>query len=100
MSTSTILGIQADLAELFHPDQWVNVYDAVTGGFFCECQVQHLVVVLMDREPADYHLQPTDEAGVAMALNEALRLGREYRAKQTGAAGQVRQIQAKPRWFI
>ena len=65
-----IHGIWADMADQFHPLQWVNVYEISFGAIFhSSCQVKDLD--LEELGDWDYGLEPTDENGNVMSVNEA-----------------------------
>lgn len=81
-----IFGIEATEANLFHPDQWVNVWSLLDGcEFYCSCQVRDLDDLLREDEPSDFGLEPTDEDGGAIAVNVALERGEDYRLEQMWA---------------
>ena len=66
-----IIGIYADEAHRLRPDVWVNVWEIGCDGKaeFCgDCRVADL-----DVADADYGLEPVDEEGRAIALEDALR---------------------------
>lgn len=65
-----IKGIYADEADKLNPEQWVNVYQIDFTGraiFHSSCQVEELDLDY----PEEYGLEPTDEDGNLMSLQEA-----------------------------
>jgi hypothetical protein len=66
-------GLFADQAlTLFVPEQFVNVWDALTKCFHCEAQMNSLPAEVLE-DPESYFLEPTDEMGIPMSLQKALQ---------------------------
>lgn len=74
----TIVGITADLSDEFSPEQWVNLYqlDPIQGEaeihYRGKYQVKDLSVVLADRSPAQFVLEPLDGQGNVISVQQAL----------------------------
>lgn len=74
----TVVGITADLAAEFTPEQWVNLYqiDPIQGEsqihYRGKHQVKDLTVVLIDQSPAQFVLEPLDEQGNIISVQQAL----------------------------
>jgi hypothetical protein len=68
-----IKGIFAFDRNLFHPEQWVNVYCVDCGersSYYATMQIKD-VDTLVDERPDEYGLEPTDENGDLMSVKEA-----------------------------
>jgi len=74
----TVVGVTADLADEFAPNQWINLYqiDPIQGEaeihYRGRYQVKDLSVVLADRAIAEFVLEPLDEQGNVISVQEAL----------------------------
>lgn len=74
----TVVGITADLAGEFDPEQWVNLYqiDPIQGEaqihYQGKYQVKSLSTVLADQSPAQFVLEPLDEQGNVISVQQAL----------------------------
>lgn len=74
----TVVAITADLSDEFSPEQWVNLYqlDPVQGEaeihYRGKYQVKDLSVVLADRSPAQFVLEPVDGQGNVISVQQAL----------------------------
>jgi hypothetical protein len=71
-----IRGLWAEEATRLLSEQWVNVYE-VSGLseaiFYCSLQVQDLGQFLGEFGAADWFIEPTDEDGNVMSMQEALQ---------------------------
>jgi hypothetical protein len=72
-----VRGITAELAQEFHPDQWVNVYqfDPELGDqklcYRGRCQIKHLTH-LMGNLPLDqFALEPLNHEGQVISVQQA-----------------------------
>lgn len=74
----TVVGITADLASEFSPEQWVNLYqiDPVHGEsqihYQGKYQVRDINVVLAGQSPAQFVLEPLDGHGNVISVQQAL----------------------------
>jgi hypothetical protein len=79
----SIKGLYADEAiNRFAESQYVNVWDALTRGFFCEAQMNDLPAEVID-DPESYFLEPTTAEGAPVSLRSALALRNASRAGNT-----------------
>lgn len=68
-----INGVWADEAHRLRPDVWVNIWEVDDMGqttFYGDCRVSEFEI---PDEGLDYGLEPIDENGNAIALEDALR---------------------------
>jgi hypothetical protein len=78
LNEPTVFGITADLADEFSPEQWVNLYqlDPVQREdhlhYWGKCQVKDLPDMLSDTLPSDFALEPLDEQGNVISVQQAL----------------------------
>lgn len=74
----TVVGITADLASEFDPEQWVNLYqiDPIQGEaqihFRGKHQVKDLSEVLSEQSPAQFVVEPLDGQGNVISVQQAL----------------------------
>jgi hypothetical protein len=74
----TIHGITADLANEFSAQQWVNLYqlDPTLGEqqlhYLGRYQVKDLSTVLADDNPSAFAVEPLDEQGNAISVQQAI----------------------------
>lgn len=77
-SDRTVVGITADLAGEFDPEQWVNLYqiDPIQGEaqihYRGRHQVKSLSTMLADQSLAQFVLEPLDEQGNIISVQQAL----------------------------
>jgi hypothetical protein len=74
----TVVGITADLGGELDPEQWVNLYqlDPIQGEaeihYRGKYQVKDLSIVLADQALAQFVLEPLDEQGNVISVQQAL----------------------------
>jgi hypothetical protein len=74
----TVHGILADLADELSPEQWINLYqlDPVEGEahlhYRGKYQVKELPQILANASLTDYALEPLDEQGNVISVQQAL----------------------------
>ena len=72
-----VKGVTAELAQEFHPDQWVNVYqfDSELGDqelCYCgKCQIKHLSYLLGGKPLKQFALEPLDQEGHVISVQQA-----------------------------
>lgn len=74
----TVVGITADLADEFSPEQWVNLYqlDPIQGEaeihYRGKYQIKDLSHLLANQSLAQFVLEPLDEQGNIISVQQAL----------------------------
>lgn len=78
LNEPTVLGVTADLADEFSPEQWVNLYqfDPIQGKehlhYRGRYQIKELPENLIGDSPKSFALEPLDQQGNIISVQQAL----------------------------